>query len=198
MSWAVMIGASPRDGSSRSKHLGSRHQRPGNGQCLAFASRQRRRRVWWRPANSAGKSSNTSASCRSLLAPSPQRPQPEVLLHGELLDDAATFGNMGHAVAHDVLDAAPDELLSPKRTDPARGRTSRRHGSEQGRLAGAVGAEDGGDGAFLGDEAHVFERGDVAVVDRQSRDGDPGHSRPHDRVGAVRRAERSACTCSPR
>ena len=126
MSWAVTIGARPSDGSSRSRTLG-----------LATSARPIAS-IWRSPPESVAACLATPLASggeqvvdlvdrgAALAAPaSPQRAEPEVLLDGQLLDDRPALGDVGDAVAGDVLSTDVPGRGAGRRSGPSPGGRTR-------------------------------------------------------------------------
>ena len=142
---AVTIGARPSEGSSRRSSRGREISARPIDQHLVLAARERRRRRRWRRPAAREQLVDLLDGPAFARAQAPERAEPEVLLDGQLLDDAASFGDVGDAAADDVLDRGAQEV-DRRRSGPTRpGSHQPGDGAQQRRLAGAVRAEHGRD-----------------------------------------------------
>ena len=71
--------------------------------------------------------------------------EPQVLLHGQLGDHAAALGHVRHAQRGHLLDRRAGDVAAVEPHAAAPGPDQPGDRAQQRRLAGAVGAEDGGD-----------------------------------------------------
>jgi hypothetical protein len=101
---------------------------------------------------------------------SPQATQPEVVLHGQFGDHAATLGHVRHAAPHKVLNRYVDQFGAVEE-DPSGARPQQAgQRPEQRRLAGAVGPEDGADGARRDVEVDVVQNRYAVVAGDEAGD----------------------------
>ena len=152
---ATIRGASPSDGSSSSSTFGLRHQRPADDEHLPLAAGQR-----VRDARCAGRRAPGTA-CRPARGrpagtgpPRHSAAEPEVLLDGQLGDDAAALGHVRQPEAGIASTGVRVDVLAVEHdAAPRLGPDQPGDGAQQRGLAGAVGAEHGGDLAARGGEA---------------------------------------------
>ena len=101
----------------------------------------------------------------------------QVFHHGESAKDAAPFGHMGHAEAHDAVGGDAGQFTSFQRDRSFIGQHAG-DGAESGRLAGAIGPDQGEDFAALHVKGDAFDRPDVAVAHHEIIH--PEHGVTHD------------------
>ena len=106
--------------------------------------------------------------------------QPEVLLHREVGEDTPALGHVGRAGPGDLVRRKPGDVQAAQ-ADGALGTGQQSgHHAGHGRLAGTVGADQGGDPAFRHVEGDV-EQGPVRAVAGADTDDLQGRRRPPDR-----------------
>ena len=106
------------------------------------------------------------------LHPAPgQATEAQVLLDGELGDDAAALRHVGHPQGGHLLGGDSRDRRAVQGDAATRRAVQAGDGAQQRGLAGAVGAEDGGDAALLGSEGDTTQGGDRAVARGQLGDG---------------------------
>ena len=154
---ATISGARPKDGSSSSSSLG----RSISARLMASICCSPPDSVpacWWRRCLRIGKRVNMrSMSSQHLgLVAAHVGAQAQVLLDRQAGEGAAAVGHVGHAHAHHRLGGLAHQLLAVE-LDAAAGLDHLAQRAQRGRLAGAVGAEDGGDVAGLEREVHVVQ-----------------------------------------
>jgi hypothetical protein len=94
----------------------------------------------------------------------PERAEPEVLLDGELGDHALALGHVRHLAAGHVLSAAAGHVL-PADQHPAPARPDHpADGAQQGRLAGPVRPEHGGNGGRADGDRDALQGEHTAVA----------------------------------
>jgi hypothetical protein len=128
------------------------HEPAGHGQHLLLAARERasdlslplgqNREILVDPGKLVHESAGAAADVGA---------EPEVFFHGELGKRATPLGNMRHAQARDIFRRAAVDALAGE-ADLTRRLDHAGDGPQRGGLAGAVGAQDGGDSAFLDGE----------------------------------------------
>src|SRR6185437_178304 len=122
----------------------------------------------------------------------------EILEHGHAREDAASFGLVRDAAAHDEMRRQSGDVAALE--DDAAGAGARlaadRH--EQRRLAGAVGADEADDLTLIDREIDAFQRLDIAVGGVQPRYGKHGHGRAPASRSAAMSGGSSSLSSSPR
>src|SRR5690606_17763677 len=110
-------------------------------------------------------------------AVAPQGAEAEVLLDGELDDDAAAFGDERQAAPHPVFGGKPAEFVAVEEDAAAAKRHEAGEGAQERGLSGAVGAQEGDDGAVGDLEAELFDDGGaVAVADGEALECQGAHA----------------------
>ena len=197
-SWTT-IGDRPSESSSMSSTSGSWSSTHGEGQHLLLAARQRAARPG--PGGSARSANRSSTlamrrSWSSLVAAVDERRHLEVLADRHLREHALAAGQQADAHASPLLGRDVGDGLAVEAHDAAGRRAEAGDDPQDGRLAGAVGAEQGQHLALAHLEADVEEHlhlavGEVDVGDLEGRDrrrGRPsGAGAPPSPPGARRR-----------
>ena len=183
ISWKIS-GARPRDGSSRSSRRGPGHQGAGDGEHLLFPAAERPARLMAPLLEDRKEREDVLDVPGDLRLVLPEKgPHVEILRHREERKDPAPFGDLGDAQGDDfvrfhLLDrlSHEEDLAAARGDDPAD-----RH--QGGRLARAVGADQGDDLPFGHGKADPLEGHDVPVEgldipELKHRHGDPPRGRP--------------------
>jgi len=106
----------------------------------------------------------------------PAHPESQVLLDGELREDAAPLGNERQPAARDLVHAQPPDLGAVVDDAPARRANQPGHRAQRGGLARAVGADEADQLAGLDGEVHAFHGANAAVGNLQRFEGEEAHA----------------------
>src|SRR6266481_7330331 len=152
-------------------HLGLGHQRPANHQHLLLTARkiarglvaaflQRRKDV----VDAADAFADDSKIAAGVATGN------QIVLDRQILENPPSFEHLGHSAFDDGVGRQAVEPLAVEldRTLgdlPALGAQQPRYGLQGRRLAGPVGAEQGGDAALLGEQRDTLKHQDDAVID---------------------------------
>ena len=127
------------------QQLGPQHQRAADGQHLLLAAGQRAGLLVAPLLQDREAREHALHVLHHLgLVAAHVGAQAQVLLDRQAGEGAAPVGHVGHAHAHHGLGGLADQLLAVEQ-DAAAGLDHLAQRAQRGRLAGAVGAEDGGD-----------------------------------------------------
>ena len=199
-SW-TMVGASPSDGSSSISSRGRADERAGEREHLLLAAAQRARLL----VAAALQPGEVLEDARRLLAQraplaADVRAHAEVLPDGQLREEAAALGNVRDAGARDRVRLAARDRLAVE-DDLAGLAHDSRDRAQRRRLAGAVGAEQRDDLAFLHRQRDAVQgldrpvaRLDVAQLKQRRIVRRPGRPRsPRDSPAPRRACPRRSC-----
>ncbi len=145
------------------------HQRPGDGQHLLLAARQRARLLGTPIGEPRERLVPQGEIHVDLAVATHVGAGAQVVLDREIGERAAALGHLGDAEAHDRIGRALDDAL-PHELDRTLARDHARHGAHRRGLAGTVGAEDHRHLALLHLEIDLVQHLDRAVPGREARD----------------------------
>ncbi len=162
----------------KQQQLGLAHQCTGNGEHLLFAAGHGAATLLETLLQSWEQQQHLVQLLLEVRLVGEEPTHGQVLLDRQPSKDAPPFGYHGNVLAHDVEGLLADQLLALE-ADAAfgrHGRSAERH--QQGRLAGAVGADQGDDLALADFHVDVMQRLDLAVKGRDVFEIQHGYASP--------------------
>ena len=88
----------------------------------------------------------------------------QIFEHGQVRQHAPLLGDPGDAAPHDLVRGQPGEVLAAQAHAAARGARQAHDGSQRGRLAGAVAADEADHLALADGERHALQDVGLAVI----------------------------------
>ena len=160
-----------------------RHEGTSHGQHLLLAAGERPRRQVdpVREAREELKGGSPSSGISLVPHPDPP-PEGEVVLDGERWEDETVLWHVRQPAGGDLLGPEPRDVLAIECDSASSGAEQARDGSQQRRLAGAVGADDGDQLAGIDGDRDVVEHFEAVVCRSQ-----PSHAKAAGRWGRVLR-----------
>ena len=159
----TISGARPSDGSSSSRRRGPAHQCPRNRQHLLLAARQRTAALPLPLLQDREQPEDAGEVLVEAGGVGGSRPDLQVFEHGHAREDSPSFRHLGDPAPHDLECFEPGDVAPVEQNPAARRPRPAANRHQQGRFAGAVGADQSHDLAGADLEIDPLQRFDIAV-----------------------------------